>query len=71
MERGGIVPEVQITMKTRSLESRKNIVKGITDVIVRETGVDPEWITIHFYETNEEMVARGGLLLSDRPDKEN
>lgn len=65
------MPEVQITMKTRSLESRKNIAHGITDVIVRETGVNPEWITIHFYETSKDMVARGGILLSDRPDKTN
>lgn len=65
------MPEVQITMKTRSLESRKNIVKGITEVIMKETGVDPEWITIHFYETSEDMVARGGVLLMDRPDKKN
>jgi phenylpyruvate tautomerase PptA (4-oxalocrotonate tautomerase family) len=63
------MPEVQITMKTRSLESRKNIAKGITDIISKETGVDPEWITIHFYETNEDMVARGGILLRDRSDK--
>jgi phenylpyruvate tautomerase PptA (4-oxalocrotonate tautomerase family) len=68
---GENVPEVAITMKTRSIQSRKNIAKGITEVIVRETGVDPEWVTIHFYETNEELVARGGVLLSDRKDKTN
>jgi phenylpyruvate tautomerase PptA (4-oxalocrotonate tautomerase family) len=68
---GENVPEVAITMKTRSIQSRKNIAKGITEVIVRETGVDPEWVTIHFYETNEELVARGGVMLSDRKDKTN
>jgi phenylpyruvate tautomerase PptA (4-oxalocrotonate tautomerase family) len=63
------MPSIVVTMRTRSLESRKNIAKGITDVIVRETGVDPEWITIHFYETEEARVARGGVLLSERTDK--
>lgn len=63
------MPSISVTMRTRSLESRKNIAKGITEVIIRETGVDPEWITIHFYETDEERVARGGVLLSDRADK--
>jgi phenylpyruvate tautomerase PptA (4-oxalocrotonate tautomerase family) len=65
------MPSVAVTMKTRSIDSRKKIAKGITDVIVRETGVDPEWITIHFYETDEERVARGGVMLSDRTDKVN
>lgn len=65
------MPSIAVTMKTRSLESRKNIAKEITEVIVRHTGVDPEWITIHFYETDEERVARGGVLLSDRTDKLN
>lgn len=63
------MPSIAVTMRTRSLQSRKNIARGITDVIVKETGVDPEWITIHFYETDEERVARGGVLLSDRSDK--
>ncbi len=65
------MPAVSITMRTRSLESRKNIAKGITEVIVRETGVDPEWITIHFYETDEARVARAGVLLSECSDKSN
>lgn len=65
------MPSVAVTMKTRSVASRKNIARGITEVIARETGVDPEWITIHFYETDEERVARGGVMLSDRTDKKN
>ncbi|QJD82099.1 tautomerase family protein [Cohnella herbarum] len=65
------MPAIAVTMKTRSIESRKNIAKGITEVISRETGVDPEWITIHFYETDEERVSRGGVMLSDRTDKNN
>ncbi|MCQ6560688.1 tautomerase family protein [Paenibacillus mendelii] len=65
------MPAIAVTMKTRSIESRKKIAQGITEVIVRETGVDPEWITIHFYETDEERVARGGVMLSDRTDKTN
>ncbi len=65
------MPSIAVTMKTRSLESRKNIASGITEVIVRETGVDPEWVTIHFYETDADRVARGGVLLIDRTDKSN
>ena len=65
------MPSIAVTMRTRSLESRKKIALGITEVIAKETGVDPEWITIHFYETDEERVARGGFLLVDRKDKTN
>lgn len=60
------MPEIQITMKDRGLDTRRAIAAQITDVMVRETGLDPEWITIHFYATDEERAARGGRLLIDR-----
>lgn len=40
--------------------------------MVKETGRDPEWITIHFYDTDEEHAARGGKLLKDHlPEADN
>ncbi|MBE3588239.1 MAG: tautomerase family protein [Thermoanaerobacteraceae bacterium] len=63
------MPAVTITMRTRSIESRKRIAKRITEVIAEEADVDPEWITIQFVETSEDRIARGGVLLSERMDK--
>ena len=60
------MPEIQITMKDRGVETRRSIARQITDIMVRETGLDPEWITIHFYDTDDERAARGGTLLRDR-----
>ncbi|OAT85523.1 tautomerase family protein [Desulfotomaculum copahuensis] len=63
------MPAVTVTMRTRSIESRKRIARRITDILVEETGVDPEWVTVQFVETSEDRIARGGVLLSERMDK--
>jgi len=63
------MPAVTITMRDRGREVRKQIAKRITEVISEEAGVDPEWITVQFVETSEDMIARGGVLLPEGPDK--
>ncbi len=60
------MPEIQITMKDRGLEVRRSIAAQITEVMEKETGVSADWITIHFYDTDEEHAARGGKLLIDK-----
>lgn len=60
------MPEIQITMKDRGIDVRRSIARQITDIMAKETGLDPDWITIHFYDTDEEHAARGGKLLKDR-----
>ncbi|MEW6276566.1 MAG: tautomerase family protein [Bacillota bacterium] len=63
------MPAVTITMLARGAEVRRRIARRVTEVIAEEAGVHPEWITIHFVETSGDMLAKGGVLLSERQDK--
>ncbi len=60
------MPEIQITMRDRGTEVRRQLVRDITQVVVSATGVHPEDVVIHFYDTDLERAARGGLLYLDR-----
>jgi phenylpyruvate tautomerase PptA (4-oxalocrotonate tautomerase family) len=60
------MPEIQITMRDRGTEVRRQLVKELTQVMVNATGVHPEDVVIHFYDTDLERAGRGGLLYLDR-----
>lgn len=60
------MPEIQITMRDRGTDVRRKIAKGITEVMVNTTGMNPEDVVIHFYDTDLERAVRGGRLILDR-----
>ena len=50
----------------RTLEQRRQFVKGITQSAVDAFGIDPDGVRITFFEIGRDDLARGGTLFSDR-----
>ena len=50
----------------RSLDQKRELVKGITDVVARVTGNTPEAVHVIIEEVKRENWANGGLLHPDR-----
>jgi 4-oxalocrotonate tautomerase len=50
----------------RSLDQKRELVKGITDVVARVTGNSPEAVHVIIEEVKRENWANGGLLHPDR-----
>ena len=60
------MPVVHISMASgRTLEQKRAVVKGITDVLVKELSVNSDIVTIHIHEIGRENIAKSGVLLSD------
>lgn len=61
------MPMVTIAMYDgRSLEQKRELVKGVTDVVARVTGNPPESVHVVIEEVKRENWAIGGLLWPDR-----
>jgi 4-oxalocrotonate tautomerase len=61
------MPVVTIAMYDgRSLEQKRELVKGVTDVVARITGNPPESVHVVIEEVKRENWAIGGLLWPDR-----
>jgi len=61
------MPVVTISMYDgRSMEQKRELVKGITDVVARITGNTPEGVHVIIEEVKRENWAIGGLLWPDR-----
>ena len=61
------MPVVTIAMYDgRSLEQKRELVKGVTDVVARVTGNPPESVHVVIEEVKRENWAIGGLLWPDR-----
>lgn len=61
------MPMVTIAMyEGRSLEQKRELVKGVTDVVARVTGNPPESVHVVIEEVKRENWAIGGLLWPDR-----
>ena len=61
------MPVVTIAMYDgRSLEQKRELVKGVTDVVARVTGNPPGSVHVVIEEVKRENWAIGGLLWPDR-----
>jgi 4-oxalocrotonate tautomerase len=61
------MPIVTVAMyEGRTLDQKREIVKGITDVVARVTGTPPESVHVVLDEVKRENWAIGGLLQPDR-----
>jgi 4-oxalocrotonate tautomerase len=64
------MPVVTVAMhEGRSLEQKRELVKGLTDVLVKVIGSRPEAVHVVIEEVKRENWAIGGLLTPDRPQK--
>jgi 4-oxalocrotonate tautomerase len=62
------MPLVTVAMyEGRSLDQKRELVRGITDVVARVTGNSPEAVHVIVEEVKRENWAIGGLLQPDRP----
>lgn len=62
------MPKVIIEMLPgRTLDQKRKIVEGITDVLVNTAGVGRETVHIMIHENAPENVAQGGRMFCDRP----
>jgi 4-oxalocrotonate tautomerase len=50
----------------RTMDQKRELVKGITDVVARVTGNSPEGVHVIIQEVIRENWANGGLLTPDR-----
>ena len=61
------MPVVTIAMYDgRSIDQKRELVKGVTDVVARITGNSPEGVHVIIEEVKRENWAIGGLLWPDR-----
>ena len=61
------MPVVTIAMYDgRSLDQKRELVKGVTDVVARVTGNPPDSVHVVIEEVKRENWAIGGLLWPDR-----
>jgi 4-oxalocrotonate tautomerase len=61
------VPEIIIYLaEGRTVDAKRQVVKDITDTVVRNFGVAAENVAIQIVEAPRENKAKGGLLFIDR-----
>ena len=64
------MPVVTIAMYDgRSIDQKRELVKGVTDVVAKVTGNPPESVHVIIEEVKRENWAIGGLLHPDRQRK--
>ncbi|HDR73651.1 MAG TPA: 4-oxalocrotonate tautomerase family protein [Methanoculleus sp.] len=60
------MPIVTIQMsKGRTAEQKKQIIEGVTAVLVDTLGVDPGWVTVLLHELDRENIGKAGVPLSE------
>lgn len=60
------MPTVNVMMFSgRSLDQKRRLVRGITDVVAEALGVSTESVTVRITETSRENTAYGGILSVD------
>jgi 4-oxalocrotonate tautomerase len=61
------MPHVLIFMRQgRTVEQKREMVKGLTEVLVRTIAAKPEQVSIVVNELSDQNLASNGLLLADR-----
>ena len=64
------MPVVTVSMyEGRSLDQKRELAKGITEVVSRVTGVEPAGVHVVINEVKRENWSIGGLLWPDRQPK--
>jgi 4-oxalocrotonate tautomerase len=64
------MPFVTVSMyEGRTLDQKRELVKGITEVVARVTGVTPQGVHVVIDEVKRENWSIGGLLWPDRQPK--
>ena len=62
------MPEVHVyAAEGRSHDQKRQLVKEITDAVVKNFQVDPDVVVVQIIEAPKTMKARGGVLFSERP----
>jgi 4-oxalocrotonate tautomerase len=62
------MPHVTVEWLTRSIDERRAVIEGITDVLVERGNARREMVNVTFIETTKEIWGRGGKLGIDRED---
>jgi 4-oxalocrotonate tautomerase len=62
------MPHVTVEWLPRSLDERRAVIKGITDVLVDHGNARREMVNVTFSDITKETWGRGGLLGIDRED---
>jgi 4-oxalocrotonate tautomerase len=60
------MPEILVHIaEGRTAESKKALMKDITDAVVKNFGVPPERVVVQIVESPKENKSRGGVLFSE------
>jgi 4-oxalocrotonate tautomerase len=64
------MPEIQVyAAEGRSMDQKRQLVREITDSVVRIFEVDPQFVVVQIIEAPKTAKARGGVLFSEQPAK--
>jgi 4-oxalocrotonate tautomerase len=64
------MPEIHIyAVEGRTLEQKRQLVRDITDAVVRNFAVPADVVVIQIIEAPKTSKARGGVLFSEQPPK--
>jgi 4-oxalocrotonate tautomerase len=64
------MPEIHVyAAEGRTLEQKRQLVKEITESVVRNFAVDPQFVVVQIIEAPKTAKARAGVLFSDQPPK--
>ncbi len=62
------MPEVYIhVVEGRTLDQKRQLIKDVTDAVVRNLDVAPDAVLIEIMEARKDAKAKGGVLFSERP----
>jgi 4-oxalocrotonate tautomerase len=62
------MPEIHVyAAEGRTLDQKRQLVKDITDAVVRNFVVPPEVVVVTIIEAPKASKARGGVLFSEQP----
>ena len=59
------MPTIHIYAYERSIEKRRGLTRDITDAVCSNYDVDPNIVTVYFFDTPKDKTAHGGVLASD------
>jgi 4-oxalocrotonate tautomerase len=64
------MPEIYVyAVEGRTIEQKRQLTKEITEAVVRNFAVPPEYVVVQIVEAPRSAKARGGVLFSDQPPK--
>ncbi len=58
---------VIIVREGKTLDQKRAAAKGVTNALVEAFGVPPDAVSIQMIDQKAENIARGGILMPDRP----